>query len=121
MIFCRYQERITVVKGRYILVVDVLMPMTEMMGQFMDEILVEDLLNRSPGNADSDDGWQDDGICSYTGAYLENRIAKVVSTANYNDEVQRLHNVPNKDTLKEAYEEYCKNHAEYSKVLTNKS
>lgn len=85
-----YQERIEVYKGRYILVVDVLMPINEFL-TFHNPEITESLLSNTSGSRDNDKGWMDNGVCCVTGAYLEHRVVGVICPGNFKHASDNLH------------------------------
>lgn len=102
MFFVRYQERIEVTKGRHIMVVDTIMPIEKFLYAFTTEETVESLMN-DPGVACADGGWQDNGVCSVTGAYLEHRIYKFICRGNLDAEKESLHKCLSDDDLRVEY------------------
>lgn len=85
----RYQERIEIRKGRYILVVDTLMPLNEFL-EFTTPETIETLLSNTSGSSESDCGWQDNGVCCVTGAYLEQRVVGVICPSNFKNVSNQL-------------------------------
>ncbi len=99
----RYQERIEVTKGRYIMVHDHLIPLDEFVLTFMTPETVENLLSNPGGSDWTDRGWEDNGICCVTGAYLEHRVVGVICPSNYDFTMKSLHRCPGDDELLEVY------------------
>ena len=102
--FVHYQERIEIVKGTYILVVDSLIPMVEFITTFMTPETCESLLS-NVNNTDKSDpkNWMDNGICCVTGAPMEHRVARVICDGNYEYWEKRLYMVPKDEDLKKMY------------------
>ena len=101
--YIHYQERIELRKGRYMLVVNTIMPLNQFVESMFDEVITESLMNAM----NTSDAWQDNGYCCVTGAPLEHRILKVISSTNYGFEISKLIiTCPNNETLLKLYNEY---------------
>jgi hypothetical protein len=109
-LFVRYQERIVIKKGIYIMVNDALIPMVEFGDTFLPTITAESLLNNMRGSNDAmanPEGWQDNGVDAITHAKLEHRVLAAVADVNYADVKKKLWECPDDKTLLENYYKAC--------------